>query len=62
MAVFCSSNKGNINRRLQYPANLLLGFIKEAGPNVLIINPQRANIIDSFKDVYHNTGPTIMGI
>lgn len=54
MTFFYSSKKGYLDRRCcQKPANILLDVIKESVPKVHIAKPERANIISSFKDVYH---------
>lgn len=59
MTILRSGTKGDLNRRhCQHPANLLLNVIKEAVPTVHITKPEQADMIDSFKDVYHKAGLT----
>lgn len=54
MDVFFSGTKGNLDRRrcLQ-PTKLLLDVIKEAFLTFHITKPGTENIIESFRDVYH---------
>lgn len=55
MFVFYSGTKGDLNcRRHKQPVNLFLYVIEEAVPKVNITKPKYADIIDLFKDVYHD--------
>lgn len=55
--VFCSGINGGLDRRRQkQPVNLLLDFIEEANPTMHFIKPERVDIIDLFKEVYHAAG------
>lgn len=55
MVVYRSGTKGDLERRCRkQPANLLPDVIKEVVPHAHISKAERANIVDSFKDLYQS--------
>lgn len=53
MVAYCSGTKGDLERRRRkQPANLLHDVIKESVPHAHISKAERADIVDSFKDLY----------
>lgn len=53
MVIYFTGTNGVLERRRQYPANLLLNLIKEIIPKVHITKAKQTCIVESFKDLYH---------